>query len=60
MNSNQVIYYSLPITETSNQEDSIIGRSGKLSKKNETDVLAQRGKIRAELETLEDHPWAGF
>jgi len=35
--------------------------SGRFShNKNETDVLAKRHEIRTELETLEDHHWAGF
>lgn len=32
----------------------------KVSEKNRTAVKAQREKILAEIETLKDHPWAGF
>ena len=59
--SNQVITSIPPISATPNQGGFAHDRGKeKFSQRNQTEVLARRGGIRSELETLKDHPWAGF
>ena len=51
VNHGQIISNPLELYEGGNE---------KLSQRNRTEVIAKRGDIRKELETLTDHPWAGF
>ena len=53
--SNQIIDCSLPVQYLGHY----IRREEKFSPKNRIEVLARRGKIKTEIDTLKDHSWAG-